>query len=77
MATATAPNGGGANGVTIGLAAARNPVFRGLLGTLVSGGAHKQEFQLSYPNTMQSPDLRRFDVSIILSTHLDPYTYVS
>ena len=47
------------------------------LGTLVSRLADKQEFQLSYPNTVQSPDLRRLDASIVLSTRLNPYSYVN
>jgi len=47
------------------------------LGTLVSRLADKQEFQLSYPNTMQSIDLCRFDASIVLPTSLDTYTYVN
>jgi hypothetical protein len=52
---ATAPTGGGANGVTVGPPAARES------GSL-SRVADKQEFQLSYPDTVRSTDLRRFDI---------------
>jgi hypothetical protein len=74
---ATTPPGGGVKGVTVGLPAARESGSFGLLGALVSDPAQKQEFQLSYPNTMQPPDLRRFDISTFLSTYLDTYTYVN